>query len=720
MTTKFPAEIDQFENPRPNDSQAQARTHSDQHGDANDAIEAVQRKVGVDGSSDPDALDFKVGALENLTEALDSAAYQPVTAFATANQGLKADSAIQADQLAAATGAVQQELQSQIDGLVDGQQTQAIYANTLPDLQAVSGTYVGQGAFVLNGTGAGQYRWNGTAWEFLRSDMLAAKANTADVNAALVNKTDALPGRRRSTGILYRHSTLNRSGKVVHGVDRDFRHWLKNLGMFSNTMRHRSPGGGLFSIGDEVGNRLFLINDKGHADFRPSDALLDFIADHIGNGPTPVVRGVASPFDVRASSDITRAMTVNGGWCGEVQQPRNGIEPVAVSTSHQPVVGVHHFGQSNAGGGGVAVAVLKDPKFIHHALTFSVGKQQYGDAVVDPATLNELKPLADDSLRPFPGVTTAYALEAVARAHGESSPATFSRTDWQGSMPLGSFVRGTSNWTNLMASIAQAIAVCRSYARDYQPHVVWVQGEAGPDGREIYASQLNSLIDDARSEVRSNHQKEMPWLIWQICYSQAVTRGVTLAHRDVARGRTNSNTVLVAPTYSLPFVNLDGDVTHYSTLGRMMQGELTALALRSIERTGTWQPLDVRSISRNGSTIVVDLHNPGGPILFDTDWVEAIANFGFSFSDSTGSATVSQVAITGRNQITVTLSAVPSGNNKVLRYGLVAQAPADAKWSPYRGQVYAPSGERSPFAAMGYGVPNEIRFYLPIFEEAIV
>lgn len=73
--------------------------------------------------------------------------------------------------------------QAQIDILTAGQQTSAIYASTLPDLQAVVGTFVGQGAFVLNGSGAGQYRWTGSAWEFLRADMLADKASREDVAA---------------------------------------------------------------------------------------------------------------------------------------------------------------------------------------------------------------------------------------------------------------------------------------------------------------------------------------------------------------------------------------------------------------------------------------------------------------------------------------------------------------------------------------------------------
>lgn len=89
-------------------------------------------------------------------------------------------------------------LPEEIDALKAGQQTSAIYANTLVELQAVGGAYVGQGAFVSNGNGAGQYRWTGSAWEFLRADMLKEKADKADVVAA--NRTLAQMGAAQTYG----------------------------------------------------------------------------------------------------------------------------------------------------------------------------------------------------------------------------------------------------------------------------------------------------------------------------------------------------------------------------------------------------------------------------------------------------------------------------------------------------------------------------------------
>lgn len=73
--------------------------------------------------------------------------------------------------------------QAEIDALKSGQSTSAIYTATLGELQTKIGAYEGQGAFVATGAGAGQYRWDGSGWQFLREDMLATKANASDLSS---------------------------------------------------------------------------------------------------------------------------------------------------------------------------------------------------------------------------------------------------------------------------------------------------------------------------------------------------------------------------------------------------------------------------------------------------------------------------------------------------------------------------------------------------------
>ena len=62
MSTSFPTDIDNLNNPAGSDTLA---GHAALHGNVNDAIEALEAKVGVDGSNDPDTLDYKFTQVES-------------------------------------------------------------------------------------------------------------------------------------------------------------------------------------------------------------------------------------------------------------------------------------------------------------------------------------------------------------------------------------------------------------------------------------------------------------------------------------------------------------------------------------------------------------------------------------------------------------------------------------------------------------------------------
>jgi hypothetical protein len=63
MATSFPTSKDDFVNPQSTDS-VQTVSHAAQHANANDAIEALETKVGVNNSTDPASIDYKVKQLE--------------------------------------------------------------------------------------------------------------------------------------------------------------------------------------------------------------------------------------------------------------------------------------------------------------------------------------------------------------------------------------------------------------------------------------------------------------------------------------------------------------------------------------------------------------------------------------------------------------------------------------------------------------------------------
>lgn len=71
MATNFPENLDFLSNPNSTDSLS-SPSHSQQHTNANDAIEALQTKIGVDGSTDENSLDYKVNQVHTLISGLEA------------------------------------------------------------------------------------------------------------------------------------------------------------------------------------------------------------------------------------------------------------------------------------------------------------------------------------------------------------------------------------------------------------------------------------------------------------------------------------------------------------------------------------------------------------------------------------------------------------------------------------------------------------------------
>jgi phage-related tail protein len=63
MATNFPTSLDALTNPLSTDK-LNNPSHSTQHANANDAIEALQAKVGVNSSAVTTSIDYKVAALD--------------------------------------------------------------------------------------------------------------------------------------------------------------------------------------------------------------------------------------------------------------------------------------------------------------------------------------------------------------------------------------------------------------------------------------------------------------------------------------------------------------------------------------------------------------------------------------------------------------------------------------------------------------------------------
>jgi hypothetical protein len=65
MATSFPASLDSLTNPTATDT-LDSPPHDTQHADANDAIEALQAKVGVNGSAVTTSHEYRINSIEEL------------------------------------------------------------------------------------------------------------------------------------------------------------------------------------------------------------------------------------------------------------------------------------------------------------------------------------------------------------------------------------------------------------------------------------------------------------------------------------------------------------------------------------------------------------------------------------------------------------------------------------------------------------------------------
>ena len=69
MATSYPTSKDNLTNPAATESM---EGHADLHGNVNDAIEAIENKLGVNGSTDVNSIDYKVSQLQTSLSTLDA------------------------------------------------------------------------------------------------------------------------------------------------------------------------------------------------------------------------------------------------------------------------------------------------------------------------------------------------------------------------------------------------------------------------------------------------------------------------------------------------------------------------------------------------------------------------------------------------------------------------------------------------------------------------
>ena len=84
MASVFPSGIDDFVDPTPSDDlDTPGVLHTDEHSNANDAIFNIETKIGADGSTDPNSIDYKLAHKQDTLITGNLSASSPLSVDAT-------------------------------------------------------------------------------------------------------------------------------------------------------------------------------------------------------------------------------------------------------------------------------------------------------------------------------------------------------------------------------------------------------------------------------------------------------------------------------------------------------------------------------------------------------------------------------------------------------------------------------------------------------------
>lgn len=204
------------------------------------------------------------------------------------------------------------------------------------------------------------------------------------------------------------------------------------------------------------------------------------------------------------------------------------------------------------------------------------------------------------------------------------------------------------------------------------PAVTTLHGETD-EGNGTTADQYEDYLlewqNDYQNDIRAITGQEEPVRLFTYQMNSWIWFGSAVPHTALGQyaAAKNNPDKIVMVTSEYIFDPADG--VHLTNYSQRRLGEYFAKIYKKVVIDGEdWSPLMPTSVSMTGNVITATFHVPVPPLAFDTTAVLAQANYGFEYADSSNSASITNVAITGPDTVQVTLSNVPTGSNPRLRY----------------------------------------------------
>jgi len=239
------------------------------------------------------------------------------------------------------------------------------------------------------------------------------------------------------------------------------------------------------------------------------------------------------------------------------------------------------------------------------------------------------------------------------------------RTGAQSGASYTAIKKGTTAYTNNINNLTAGVSTASGAGDSVVARAVhFIHGEADRlEARATYAAWLAEWVADYNADCKAATGQTANLIGLCNQTSQYADSGSGYGQLDAHRAGV---AVMVGPIYQL---DQDGSL-HLSESESYKLGELHGRVHRRVVIDGLpWQPVHPRRIVRTGNRVVIRFHVPAPPLTFDTTLMVARTNSGFSYTDDSSSASVSAVAVTGTDEVTVYLTATPTGANQRIKYG---------------------------------------------------
>lgn len=384
-----------------------------------------------------------------------------------------------------------------------------------------------------------------------------------------------------------------------------------------------------------------------------------------------------------------------------------GCGAVRSGTAHPPPATARALSQEDAG-----PAVALDPpdagaiaspppaRAIHHVLvagqSLAVGvsggppltlTQPFGNLMFNTGVmaggedLETFQPLVEGDNIPgskalVETMSSAFAnlVSALAQENGEGHDLLVS-VHGSGAKPYSKLKRGSKPYANGMAQVTAGRDIAKKLGRPYVvTAVAMVHGEADHAEKSTrYREDLLEWQADYEKDIQAitGQTSPVPMFQTQISSYTRMMKGTETSAipsaQLAAHVASGGKIVLVGPKYHLAYSK---DGVHLTNDGYRHMGEDYAKAYRRVVvDKKAWEPVRPLAVTRDGAVITVKFAVPAPPLALDTDLVSNPGNYGFEYTDaSAASPSITRVELSGPDTVAITLSAVPTADDRHIRY----------------------------------------------------